>query len=349
MGTLKNKVSRLKSIAGKTETGGAPFYSEDLVTIQENGRADFFNHFESLRRQLPNLLYYQGPGNPYLKEFENGLILSGLEYDNTDPSNPIISEGYILSDGEVCYYPGGTIATGPTFTGLVYLFKGGALPVSRTFDDGFSKEMLVDYACTVETGYVDGIGPVLPGATTIVPTSEVVVLSVGFNSLTHHYAESYFSQRAALRVTDLSVRSKVQAFAPVVLATNWLNQNSFSGSRVNNDLSTTIFGIFYRDFGAVAPPSTQELVFSLATSGSSLNFVTNIGLYIYVTLIDNGLSSFITTALSVDSNGDIFMLEPQGGWPVTGVYNFTVNATIIGSTDAASYSYEIKEDFLNIT
>ena len=75
MGALKPIVPRLTSIAGKTDTGGAPFWSEDMVTIQENNRGNFLNSFEDLRRKLPELLYYQGFGNPLAKEFENGIIL----------------------------------------------------------------------------------------------------------------------------------------------------------------------------------------------------------------------------------------------------------------------------------
>ena len=340
---LKTKTPRLKDIgSGEMNTGGAPIFADDILRVQENNRKDYINTMEALRLKLPALLYGS------TQNFKNGLILSGCEYDNTDPLNPVLSPGFILSGGEVCFYPGGTYNTG-TSTGLIYLYKGAEAPVSRVFNDGTSKEILTSFTCTVETANVSGGALVMPTGTGITSTTEVVVISCGSTSAVKNIGEDFFTQRAALKITDLSTKVKVPAFSPVTVATNWNNQNNFSGSRVNADLSTTIFGIFYRDFAGTPPGSTFDLVFTLSAGGYDFNTVTNFGNYIYITLRNTTNSIFTPTALSVNTNGEIELLEPPAGWPTTGTYFFTVNATIIGSTTAAAFSYEIAPNFLDIT
>jgi len=339
---LKTKTPRLKDIgSGEMNTGGAPIFADDILRVQENNRKDYINTMEALRLKLPALLYGS------TQNFKNGLILSGCEYDNTDPLNPVLSPGFILSGGEVCFYPGGTYNTG-TSTGLIYLYKGAEAPVSRVFNDGTSKEILTSFTCTVETANVSGGALVMPTGTAITSTTEVVVISCGSTSAVKNIAEDFFTQRAALKITDLCTKVKVPAFSPVTVATNWNNQNNFSGSRVNADLSTTIFGIFYRDFAGTPPGSSSDLVFSLSAGGYNFNLITNFGNNIYITLRNTTNSSFIPTALEVKTNGDIELLEPPAGWPTTGTYFFTVNATIIGSTTAAAFSYEIAPNFLEV-
>ena len=342
---LKTKTPRLKDIgSGEMNTGGAPIFADDILRVQENNRKDYINTMEALRLKLPSLLY--GTTSP-TAFFKNGLILSGCEYDNTDPLNPVLSPGFILSGGEVCFYPGGTYNTG-TSTGLIYLYKGSEAPVSRVFNDGTSKEILTSFTCTVETANVSGGALVMPTGTAITSTTEVVVISCGSTSAVKNIGEDHFTQRAALKITDLSSKVKVPAFSPVTVATNWNNQNNFSGSRVNADLSTTIFGIFNRNFAGTPPGSVVDLVFTLSAGGYNFNIITNFDNNIYITLQNTTNSSLIPTALSVNTNGEINLLEPPAGWPTTGTYFFTVNATIIGSTTAAAFSYEIAPNFLEV-
>mgnify|MGYP003634019911 FL=1 len=342
---LKTKTPRLKDIgSGEMNTGGAPIFADDILRVQENNRKDYINTMEALRLKLPLLQY--GTTSP-TAFFQSGLILSGCEYDNTDPLSPVLSPGFILSGGEVCFYPGGTYNTG-TATGLIYLYKGAEAPVSRTFNDGTSKEILTSFTCTVETANVVGGNMTLPTGTGITLATEVVVISCGAGSSIKNIAEDHFTQRAALKITDLSTKVKVSAFSPVTVATNWNNQNNFSGSRVNADLSTTIFGIFYRDFAGTPPGATYDIVFTLSAGGYDFNNITNFGNFIYITLRSTTGSSFIPTALETKTNGEIRLLEPPAGWPTTGTYFFTVNATIIGSTTAAAFSYEIAPNFLEV-
>jgi len=340
---LKTKTPRLKDIgSGEMNTGGAPIFADDILRVQENNRKDYINTMEALRLKLPALLYGS------TQNFKNGLILSGCEYDNTNITSPVISPGFILSGGEVCFYPGGTYNTG-TATGLIYLYKGAEAPVSRTFNDGTSKEILTSFTCTVETANVSGGALVMPTGTGITSTTEVVVISCGAGSSIKNIGEDFFTQRAAFKITDLSTKVKVPAFSPVTVATNWTNTNNFSGSRVNADLSTTIFGIFNRNFAGTPPGASSDLVFTLSAGGYNFNLITTFGNYIYITLVNTTLGAFIPTALRVKTNGEIELLEPPTGWPTTGTYFFTVNATIIGSTTAAAFSYEIAPNFLDIT
>lgn len=349
MSALKTKVPRLKSIAGKTDTGGAPFFSEDMVTIQENNRADFINTFEALRRQLPPLEYFQGAGNPIAKEFENGLILSGCEYDNSTVTAPVISPGYILSGGEICYFPGGTFSTSPTEPGLIYLFKGAALPVSRIFDDGNSKEMLVSYACVVEQGIYGAQGPVLPAGTAIVPTDEVVVISVGNTSVGTSIAENYFSIRAALKISEIGVKSRRPAFtdaifsyAGVTLPTPPIQQ--MLASRVDDEGFTEVIGSFKVSVAAMT--SGLINVFDLAPGAfvNSGSYSAPLDAKFYTPL--GSLNDLCV--LSFNGLGVVTLREPASGWPGTDL-TITVCARVYAGNAKPTSSYTYKQDFLNIT
>tara|TARA_B100000768_G_C11217363_1_gene348864 strand:- start:36 stop:1064 length:1029 start_codon:yes stop_codon:yes gene_type:complete len=337
---LKTKTPRFKDIgSGEMNTGGAPIFADDILRVQENNRKDYINTMEALRLKLPSLLY-GGTQN-----FKNGLILSGCEYNNTDPLNPVLSPGFILSGGEVCFFPGGTFNTG-TSTGLIYLYKGAESPVSRTFNDGTSKEILTSFTCTVETANVSGGALVMPTGTGITSTTEAVVISCGSTSAVKNIGEDFFTQRAALKITDISKRVKIPAFSPVTVATNWQNASNFSGSRVNADLSTTIYGNFQRNYATAAGASTSELVCTLAASGSNLDNATPYGNSITVILQELNNTAFIPTLLNVSNNGDLKLFEPVAGWPTTGFYFFTIQTTIIGSTTAEAFSSEIASNFL---
>ena len=338
---LKTKTPRFKDVgSGEMNTGGAPIFADDILRVQENNRKDYINTMEALRLKLPSLLY-GGTQN-----FKNGLILSGCEYNNTDPLNPVLSPGFILSGGEVCFYPGGTYNTG-TATGLIYLYKGAEAPVSRTFNDGTSKEILTSFTCTVETANVSGGALVMPTGTGITSTTEAVVISCGSPSLIKDIGEDYFTQRAALKITDISKRAEISPLYSGAVAVNWTNLNNKSGSRRNSDLSTTIFGTFIRDYSGSPAPSVSELVFTMSQVGFSLSSAFQN--FIYVTLVKSTYSAFIPTVLEISTNGEIKILEPPTGWPTTGSYSITIQSTIIGSSNAADFSYNIESNFLDIT
>jgi hypothetical protein len=236
---LKTKQKRFKEISGKMDTGGAPIHNDDLIMLQQNSDADFINSAEYYRRKLPALMFYDGIGNPTVKKFENGLILSGLTYDNTNPSAPVLSEGYFLSGGEVCYYAGGSFVTPNPNPFLVFLRKGTASYTSRVFNDGFNKEITVNYSVVVETSQISGQGNIFPPASTIVSTDEVVVIEMG-NVSDARIGESYFTKEAAMNVQSLGDRLSTNNFFNVtdlsVSATvgsgNFMN---FMGSRIDKD------------------------------------------------------------------------------------------------------------------
>ena len=343
MAALKNKFPRLKSIAGKTDTGGAPFFSEDFVTIQENNRADTLNYFEYLRRLLPNLEYYQGLGVPVAKEFENGIILSGCEYDNTDPSNPVINEGYILSGGEVCYFPGGTFATGPTQAGLIYLFKGAVSPVSRIFDDGFSKEMLVSYNCTVEQGVWGTNGPELPVGTTITATDEVVVISCGNTVAGKAIAEKYFSIQAALNINTLGEKLNRSAFAPVV---SLLAGVTIAASNIPYMVSRVLPGGFTEIRGSLNIAVSAMVGSNINLCQLASHNITS-GVSINVPALPVSTTAEIPR-ISVNLTGTIILSQPSGGWPVTD-QTIQFNCIIYGSNTLPTDEYSYNNEFLNIT
>ena len=338
---LKTKTPRLKDIgSGEMNTGGAPIFADDILRVQENNRKDYINTMEALRLKLPALLYGS------TQNFKNGLILSGCEYDNTDPLNPVLSPGFILSGGEVCFYPGGTYNTG-TSTGLIYLYKGAEAPVSRTFNDGTSKEILTSFTCTVETANVSGGALVMPTGTGITSTTEAVVISCGSTSVVKNIAEDFFTQKAALKITDLYTKVKVPALSPVTLANNFTNVTGLAGSRVNADLSTTIHGIFNRDFSGTALGSVFSVICTL--SAGAYEFQANRTGEVVVIMRATSGGAQLPTIITFSSSGDVNLIKPPTGWPTTGVYTITINSTIIASTAAANFSYEIAPNFLEVT
>ena len=211
---LKTKQSRFKEIApGKMDTGGAPIYNNDLTMLQQNSDADFINSAEFYRRRLPALGFYNG-GGPLLYPFKNGLILSGLTYDATNPALYVLNEGYFLSGGEVCYYPGGTFVPPNPNPFLVFLRKGAATYTNRVFNDGISKEITVVYSVIVETSQIAGPGLIMPSGTGIISTDEVVVISIK-NGGTDNIGENYFTKDAALSLNLVKNRLKTNSFLTV--------------------------------------------------------------------------------------------------------------------------------------
>jgi hypothetical protein len=335
MADLKGKTPIFKSINGEMDTGGAPIYADDLVRIQENNRGDILNYFEALRRLLPELLTWDGATQS--KQFESGIVLSGLEYDNSDPANPVVSEGYILSGGEVCYYPGGTIATGLTNRGLLYLYKGAPSYTSRTFSVGGSKEILVTHDIVVETGQVTANGLELAGGSAITGTDEVVVLGIGIAG--SFLGEDYFTTRTALGITGVAVKGNESDWsAGVMSGTNSVGASlGYLVSRVNNDGTTEIRGASI--LKVAEQTGANAKIFSLpASNNSSFGNMPLSGQTI--TGSDDTLKTYM--------NGiSVYVAQPSGGWPLVDmeiIFNDVILAT---TTLPTPYTYD--NAFLDIT
>lgn len=341
---LKQKQKDFKNVSGGTAIGGAPIYANDLVRLQQNAKADFISTFEALRTKLPAMLTYDGVG--LSKQFESGLILSGLEYDNTDPNNPVVSEGYILSGGEVIYYPGGVINTGgnPNPT-LLYLWKGAPSYDSRVFADGGNKEILVSYGVNIELGSIGAPGPQMNGSTAIISTDEVVVLTIGaVTDQTVRYGESYFSIRAGLELQTVGQEVNKNVFTDVINLGSGVTVNANRGgkmvSRVIDGGRTEIRGAVDKTFsgGALATPlfkvSSRDLV---SISGE---------VPLPITYFDASTGNWGVHHAEIVNNGDVTVRPFSATWP-TGPVTFYFDCIILGNFNAPIYTYNSK--FLDVT
>jgi len=340
MANLKPKTPIFKSINGEMATGGAPIFADDLVRIQENERADNLNYFEALRRLLPPLLYQQGAGNPDAKEFENGLILSGLEYDYTNPAAPVVSEGYILSGGEVCYYPGGILSAG-VGQQLLYLYKGAAVNTQRVFS-GVSKDILVKYDVVVETSNFGTQS--LPTGTAITSADEVVVLGITQGVIK---GESYFTTQAALKIKEASEKLNRSAWTP---ATSFAVGVTFDSSIMPYMVSRVLPGNFTEIRGAVeidfsTLPSPNPTLFNL--SGISIN--AGVGVPVAASYVQDAFNRNQPPVVNVNLLGDVRLDDQGASFPSSGSGILVFNTIIYGNNTTPADQYEYKEDFLNIT
>jgi hypothetical protein len=334
---LKPKTPIFKSINGEMDLGGAPIYADDLVRIQENNRGDILNYFEANRRLLPSLMYYAGSGNPPVKSHENGLILSGLEYDNTNPAAPVISEGYILSGGEVCYYPGGTLTTGLTNPGLLYLYKGAPTYTARTFSVGGSKDILVTHSVVIEQTSLTGVGFILPALTGITATDEVVVLQVGIGQGT---GEQYFSMRAALDISPIGsqLSQNVWVAASMVGAITVDSQLGYCVSRVNKDRTTEIRGSVNVPVASLVGTSPSIITLNSLNVNTASPIVIDVKCQEVATDLNRG---------SVNASGDVKIFEPLAGFGATDL-TVIFNVVFLGDT-VISTPYVYDNNYLNIT
>lgn len=334
---LKPKTPIFKSINGEMDLGGAPIYADDLVRIQENNRGDVLNYFEALRRLLPELLYYAGPANPTVKSHENGLILSGLEYDNTNPAAPVISEGYILSGGEVCYYPGGTLTTGLVNSGLLYLYKGAPTYTARTFSVGGSKDILVTHDVVIEQSAKLSTGPSMPSGTGIVITDEVVIIEAG---ITSGLGESYFSMRAALDINPIGSQISQSAWvaASMVGSITVDSQLGYCASRVNKDRTTEIRGSVNVPLASLVGTSPSIITLNELNVNTASPIVIDVKCQETATDLNRG---------SVNSSGEVKIFQPLGGWGVTDL-TVIFNVVFLGDRVLPTpYIYD--NNYLNIT
>ena len=343
---LKTKKPRFKVIgSGEMNSGGAPILADDIITLQENARADLLNELEYYRSKLPALLYYQGVGNPLAANFKNGLILSGCEYNNTNPQNPVISEGFIYSGGEVCYFPGGTYNTGPTNAGLIYLFKGSETTVSRVFNDGGNKQIFTSFGCTVETANIGAQGVTMPAGTAIVAGTEVVVICCGVN--TQAIAESYFTKEAALGIINIGA----QLYKPSWVSASSLNTfvsydattMPFLVSRVLKGNVTEIRGGLKINSATIGGGSNVRLA---TLSSHSISTGTSVGIFAGWSDQSKELPK-----LSINTTGDIRIQEPAAGWAhLSGNPILIINAIVYGSdTPPSGDVYTYDSSFLNVT
>jgi hypothetical protein len=294
------------------------------------------NYFEDLRRLLPELPTWDGAA--LSKQFENGIILSGLEYDNSTPSNPYVSEGYILSGGEVCYYPGGGILTGGVERGLLYLYKGAPVYTARTFAVGGSKDILVTHDVVVETSNVTANGLELQAGTGIVPTDEVVVLGIGVAG--PYLGEDYFTARTAQGVTGLANQVTESPWVGgTPSGANTLGATlPYLVSRVNNDGTTEIRG----SISVKAAEQTSSNIVIASLAAYSVDTVNSIPL-----MAQSATTNGILYKAILISGGTIRLNEPAESWP--GVdFDLVINTTVLGVTTLPGvYTYD--NAFLDIT
>jgi len=343
---LKQKTPRFKDIgSGEMNTGGAPIFADDFITIQENGRADFINSMEYYRRRLPLVQYYQGPGNPLAPEHEAGLILSGCEYDNTDPQNPVISEGFIYSEGEVCYYPGGTFNTGPTAPGLIYLYKGPESPISRTFNDGGSKEILTSFTCVAERGSIGATGPTLPGVTGIVSTTQAVVISCGtLTSTTSGYAETFCTIDAALKLSEMGARLNKNGYSNAVNFNTGMTlpvtDMPFMVSRILTGNYTEIRGAVTVDLSAMV--GAEVRLFDLAAHAINTGY--RVPLFVGL-----DFETFERPSVYVNNAGEVYLVRPFSGSWYPSTVTLIFNSVVYGRNTPPVDDYTYNKTFLDIT
>ena len=138
--------------------GGAPIFVDDLLNIQENAKNSIGPYYESLRKECFRL--NESPGGVENFLAEPGLFLTLPEYtfvsdDGVSSSFYAVSECWVWLDGEVCYYPGGTLEfltdIAAPLSGWA-IIKGDPIIDAKVFKDGVNKDLLT--TSTVELYYV---------------------------------------------------------------------------------------------------------------------------------------------------------------------------------------------------
>lgn len=342
---LIQRVDRFKEISNETDIGGAPFYADDFIRLQVNQRAETLNYYEYLRKKLPSFNYYQGPGNPTAPNFENGLIVSGLEYDNTNPALPVVSEGYIYSGGELLYYPGGTItAIGGAYSTLLYLYKGASTYTNRVFDDGGNKQFLEAPQLVTEVGKYGSLGPEMPVGTGITATDQVVVLSIGTAGTGS--GEIYFSPNAAFGIIEMSsqlTRSQLTGVTNIDTNVTLDPNRQYLGSRTTVEGWTDIHGaIIINNPGTTTALTCCRFVdFNAWGNGSQ-------SVQITANYVDTSTFAAGVVPAFINTNGDLSIYPPAGlgsSWPTQ--IKVDIDVTISANNQGTAYDYD--EKFLDIT
>ena len=141
----------MKNLINPIAQGGAPIYANDLLATQENAKIATGQNYENLSRNCDFI--FDRFGTAILSSgFFITLPVYNLQSDDGF-ANSIwdISSFYCWLDGEVCFYPGGTL----TFRTMIaaqrdawFVVKGAPTNESRVFKDGINKPMI--YTPTVE-------------------------------------------------------------------------------------------------------------------------------------------------------------------------------------------------------
>ena len=349
MATYKTKVKDLKNINNETDTGGAPFYGDDILRIQTNAKADFINSMEAQRRKLPVLNYYRGV-NPAEVMHGTGLILSGCTYDNSTSGSVTLSPGYILSEGEICYYAGGTYTVSTLILAAFYLRKGNLLTESRVFNDGVNKEFLVSYEVEVFQSEWNTQTPTPEPLAAADLSKEYVLITAGASqtSINANYAEKSCTLDAALGVVEMGRFHTFSAFTDVsTFGSGWsLNTEVLGkmGSKVNPDGSTFITGSVKKTF---AGETTPDGVITL--TAENIQYSTG-DLFFNVAGYDVAAAAPAVYVCKISSAGTISVYPRNGGSFPTGELKLFFNNTIVGTVNNAyneSYTYNAK--FLDVT
>ena len=354
MANYKAKQKDLKNISGKTDTGGAPLFANDFVRLQQNAKADAINFQEGLRRRLGNMAYYRG-SNPVENMHSFGIILAGCTYINNTTGGGgagtvTLSEGYILSEGEICYFPGATYNVSNSVLAVFYLRKGALLTESRVFSDGANKEFLVEREVEVFQSDWAGNTPLPEPLATADLTKEYVVITAGAQQTgpNANFAERNCTIDAALSVGAIGKENNYTAFQDATLATGWALAGTNDGLRelggkVNPDGSFFITGSVIKAFsGGFVPVDVCTLsnhnndsnkIFFFPVTGKS----SNAKVYNFVCSIDG---AGLVRAFTIDA----------ANWPtgldVTLYFN---NTLCLSVSNCYNKSFTYNDKFLDVT
>ena len=355
MANYKTKQKDLKNISGKTDTGGAPLFANDFVRLQQNSKADAINFQEGLRRRLGNMSYYRGTVSSAEEMHSFGIILAGCTYNNSTSGGGgtgtvTLSEGYILSEGEICYFPGATYVASTVVLGVFYLRKGPLLTESRVFADGVNKEFLVEYQVEVFQTTWTGFSPSPEPLTTADLTKEYVVITAGANqtSPNANFAEKRCTIDAALAVTKIGEENNYLAFQDATLASGWaLSSQNVGlrrlGGKVNPDGSFFISGSVTRGFlGGNAPVE----VCTLSNHNNDTNHV-----FFFTVPGRTSFAKNYNFVCSIDGNGTIKAYTLDGAnWPTAMDITLYFNNTLcLSVNNCYNKSFAYNNKFLDVT
>ncbi len=351
MATYKTKVKDLKNISNKTDIGGAPFFGDDILGLQINAKADFINTNENLRRRLPIYEYYR-TATTTEKMHGSGLILSGLNYNNATASAVTVSSGFVLLEGEICFYAGGTFdCSSGSAQKFLYLGKGSATTESRVFADGSSKEFKVEFGVNATLSDTGANGPTTEPLASADLTKDFVFITLGAGASFAGETEKYFTVEAARGLIGLGKEANYSAFTPLTnIGSGWAvlqSGDSTLGTRVISPGVTQIEGVCEKTFSG---GTNIETIGTLGTYDINNNKFLQFNFQVPLQHIAYDATNGYKTdyALFIFSNGNLTVLPRQGQtWP-TGNLKFSISQTIYDS-DGMAGNYTYNNKFMDIT
>jgi len=362
MATYKTKVKDLKNISNKTDIGGAPFFGDDILGLQINAKADFINTNENLRRRLPIYEYYR-TATTTEKMHGSGLILSGLNYNNATASAVTVSSGFVLLEGEICFYAGGTFdCSSGSAQKFLYLGKGSATTESRVFADGSSKEFKVEFGVNATLSDTGANGPTTEPLASADLTKDFVFITLGAGASFAGETEKYFTVEAARGLIGLGSGVSYPKFLPFAsFGANWTGTNPFNsifpdviGSRLVRPGVIEIRGTCTRTVtggsGIETIGTLQPGTFSIALG--SRGAVNNSYPLPHMASDSNTNATYFSDFyINLGPTGNI-SIGPRGGstgtFP-TGVLRVTINAIIYDSRYGMQHEYVNNNKFMDIT